>query len=189
MSAVLPGVLSLFAIILLIALTVLVTPVKLGLAIRTWPGWRLRIAVRLLGGLTPQIAVHDSARPGSKRRKPKPTRKRGAGGARHGPERFGRLAISAPRLVAGFLRPIRLERLKIDADIGFPDPADTGQLMGLIAAARVLAPSIPSLSIAVRPEFSGPCARGELDAELSFVPAAFIGPGVRLASHLLGSRE
>ena len=177
---------SVFAVLLILAVAALMTPVKLGFTLRTSPTWRLKIAARLLGGLAPPIPIHDSAR-----RRPKkktPTAKRTwAIAPRRASARIARVIAAAPRLLAGLLRPFHLERLTIDADIGLADPADTGQLFGLLAAVNHSRPPNSAVSIAVRPDFTGPGASGELDAVLSFVPVAFIPPGIRFAWRLFGS--
>ncbi len=99
------------------------------------------------------------------------------------------MIAAAPQLLTGLLRPIRLVRLKVDADIGLVDPADTGLLFGLLAAVSYSRPHTSAVSIAIRPNFTGPRASGELDAALSFIPIAFVPPGVRYALRALGSRS
>jgi hypothetical protein len=176
----------LLAGLLALAIAVLATPVKLGFTLRASPAWRLTVILRLLGGLAPPIPLHDSAR-----RKPK-AKKRGAR-PRKSPAlshravaRIRRAVVAAPGLVAGLLRPIRLERLAIDADIGLDDPADTGQLLGLLAAATHSLPTASAMSVAVRPDFTGPRVAGEVEAVLSFIPAAFVPPGLRFAWRVFG---
>jgi hypothetical protein len=186
LSGVLWFLLSVLAVLLAIAAAALMTPVKLGFTVRTSPSWRLKIAARLLGGLTPPILIHDSAWRRSKEKTPTAKKKKKAAVSRQALARIRRAIAAAPRLLAGLLRPFRLERLTVDADIGLADPADTGQLFGLLAAVNYSRPPASAVSIAVRPDFNGPRASGELDAVLSFVPAAFIPPGVRLAWRVLG---
>ncbi len=189
MSGVLWSLLSALAVLLLLAIAALMTPVKFGFTVRTSPRWRLKIAARLLGGLTPPIPIHDSARRRRKKKKPTAKKSRLAIASRQALARMPRVIVGAPRLLAGLLRPIHLECLTVDADIGLADPADTGQLFGLLAAVSYSPPRTSAVSIAVRPDFTGPGASGELDAELSFIPVAFIPPGVRFAWRVFGSRS
>jgi len=176
------------AVLALLAIAVLTTPAKLEFALRTSPRWRMTIAARLLGGLTPPIAIHDSARLGRKDNRPTAKKKKTLAIAPHRAlARTPRVIAAAPRLMAGLLRPIHLERLRVDADIGLADPADTGRLFGLLAAVRYSWPGTSAVSIAVRPDFTGPRASGELDVELSFIPIAFVPPGVRFAWRVFGS--
>ena len=110
MLAVLWWLLAALGGVLVLAVVVLALPVKLDLALRTAPRWRLTVGVRLLGGLTPALPVHDSAR---KRRRgagrPAPERPRAR--RRRRSARAVRALSGAPRLLMGLLRPIRLERL------------------------------------------------------------------------------
>lgn len=182
--------LSALAVLLAVAIAALVTPVRLAFTLRTSPGRQLKIAARLFGGLTPPIPIHDSAR----RRPKKKTRaaklkKKPAIMSRQALTKISRVTAAAPRLVADLLRIIHLERLAVDADIGLADPADTGQLFGLLAAVTHSRPPASAVSIAVRPDFTGPRASGELDAVLSFTPAAFILPGLRFGWRVFGARS
>jgi hypothetical protein len=172
--------------LVLLAVLVLATPVKLDLALRTSPGWRLKITVRLFAGLTPPVPVHDSARPKRREAKRPAPGKPAAARRRKTPARALRALAGAPRLLAGLLRPISLERLTVDADIGLDDPADTGQLAGLLNAFVHAWPLRPDVSIAVRPDFAGPRAEGRVDARLSFIPIAFVPPGIRFAWRVYG---
>jgi hypothetical protein len=179
------------AILLALAIAVLATPWKLGVRLGTEPRWRLRVGLGLFGGLAPPIPLHDSAR--RRKAEPKPPkrqtgRRRPPGRARRA-KKVMRRAASAPGLLLGLLRPIHLERLAVEADIGLDDPADTGQLYGLLSAVNRARPPGSRISVAVRPDFTGPRASGELDAMLSFVPLAFVPPAVRLGWHLFGRRR
>lgn len=186
MSGVLWYLLAALAVLLALASAALMTPVKLGFTVRTSPSWRLKIAARLLGGLTPPISIHDSERRKRKRKTPKVKKKRSVIMPRRALARLPHVMAASPRLLAGLLRPVHLERLTVDADIGLADPADTGQLIGLLAAVTYSRLPTSIVSISLRPDFTGPRASGELDAELSFIPVAFIPPGVRFARHVFG---
>ena len=169
MSIVLWSLLSALAVLLAVVAIALSTPIRLAFAVGTSPKWRLTIAARLLGGLTPPIPIHDSARRTGKKRKRKAKHKKPTARPRRSPARRARAIAAAPRLLAGLLRPIRLERLTVDADIGLADPADTGHLAGLLAALNASRPPASPVSIAVRPDFTGPRASLNMD---SFLAAA-----------------
>ena len=190
MSALLWALVWVLAIVFALVIALLVTPVRLVFDLRTSPTWRLRIAARLLAGMTPSIPVHDSERSGSRRapaekQKSKARRKDGRG--RRWAARPGRVIRSAPDLLVGLLKPIHLERFKVDADIGLEDPADTGHLFGLIQALDAVRPRPRAISIDVRPDFTGPRASGEVFAALRFIPAAFVWPGCRFAWRVFGA--
>lgn len=178
--------LSVLAALVVFAGVVIMSPVKLGFTVRTSPIWRLKIAARLLGGLTPPILIHDSARRRPKK-KPASKNKKSVTVSREASTRISRAIAGAPRLLTGLLRPIRLERLSIDADIGLGDPADTGQLFGILTGLSYSLPPSSPVSITMRPDFTSKHASGELTAALSFTPLAFIPPGIRFAWHVFGS--
>lgn len=180
MLGVIWALVSALIVLLLLVGVVLATPVKLAFTMTTSPQWRLKIVARLLGGLTPAIAIHDSVRHQQLRRAPRAKKKK-ATRSRRRSGWIPRAVAATPQLLAGLLRPVHVERLAIDADIGLADPADTGQLFGMLTTANHALPRPPRVSIVVRPDFSGSRASGELDAALSFVPLFLILPGVRFA--------
>ncbi len=182
-------VLWLFAFLFALALAVVVTPVKLSLRFRSSPQWRLRIEARLFGGTTPAIPFHDSARRSTKKRAKRRPRRTHRKDARSRKTSGLRMFQAAPKLFADLLRPIRLTRLEIDADVGLGDPADTGQLFGLLAPIVYARPMAAISLINIRPDFTASRASGTLMAELSFIPAALIPPGVRFAWHAFGPRQ
>lgn len=169
------------AALLVVVVVLAGTPVKLTLSARTDPQYRVRITARGIGGMMPSILVYDSTR-AKRERKSKPERKRRKPSRR---SQGLRLVRAVPRLVIDLLRPIRLERLDVDADVGLEDPADTGMLFGLLQPLRHL-PPLSKASIAVRPDFTRSVASGSVDAGISFVPAAFIPPGARFVWTLFG---
>ncbi len=185
--------LSALAFLLLSAIAVLASPIKFRLFLRTAPAFRFTVGMRLLGGLTPTIPVVDSARQRSKKQKPKPKRKAVEEEPAKGKQRsFGnmqRTLASAPRLVTDLLRPIHIERLAVDGALGLDDPADTGQLFGVIQAVQHGLPQSETVSVALHPVFTGPHASAEVEARLKFIPLAFVPPGVRFAWRIFGPRS
>lgn len=182
-------VLWLFAFLVVLALAAVVTPVKLRLRFRSSPQWRLRIDARLFGGATPAIPFHDSARRRSKKRKKAGTRRTLRNNTGNKKTSSFRMFEAAPKLLGELLRSIEVSRLEIDADVGLGDPADTGQLFGLLVPIIYTQPMATVGLINVRPDFTASRASGTLLAELSFIPAAFIPPGVRFAWHVFGPRQ
>ncbi len=178
----------LWCVLALLALLValLVTPVRLRAHLRTSPDLSYRIEARALGGLAPGIPIADSTRPRkavTPKQKKKPhlrkRRRRMTGGTR--------MLSAAPELLSGLLRPIHIDHIKIDAEFGLNDPADTGQLYGYLAPLQFGAPSGAGRFVSLRPNFERACFVGELDAALHFTPAAFLPPALRFAWHALGA--
>ena len=86
----------------------------------------------------------------------------------------------------GLLRAIHVEQLIVDADIGFKDPADTGQVYGALTPLIWAIPPTSRFSVNVRPDFDQSTFSGRLDTTLSFVPVAFVPPIARFGWHAFG---
>lgn len=167
---------------------VLITPVKLVVEMDMSPSWRMNIGMRLLGGLTPAISFSSS---GSRARIKKPQKLKKAKKA-NSQRSFMSVAhaISVTfRFLAALLRTVHVDRLSIAADVGLVDPADTGQLFGMMTAAVHAMPSKQNILIVIRPHFVEQHASGRLDVELSFVPLFLIPPSIRFVWRMVESRR
>ncbi len=171
--------------LLLLLIVLLVTPVRLRARLRTSPDLSYRIEARALGGLTPDIPIADSARPrkaDTRKPKKKPSAKerdrRISGGAR--------MLSAGPEFFSGLLGAIHFEYLKLDAEFGLNDPADTGQLYGYLSPLQFGAVSGRATNVTLRPNFERACLTGELDAALHFTIAAFLPPALRFAWRVFG---
>jgi hypothetical protein len=172
------------ALLLLLA-GLLVIPIRLRAKVRTSPDLSYRIEARALGGWAPGIPIADSARPRKTDiRKPKKEpsgkkrRRRVVGGAR--------MLSAAPEFLSGLLGAIHFEHLKLDAEFGLNDPADTGQVYGCLTPLQFGALSGPGRFVSLRPNFERACFAGELDAALHFTIAAFLPPALRFAWRVFG---
>lgn len=181
------------ALVLLLVLAVLSFPVRLRLAARSAPEFQLTAGVRLLGGILPTIPVSAGKR--QRHGKVNISRRTGSGRKRPGGEgrqsagKTARLIVSTPRLIVDCLRPIHIEHLRVDATLGLDDPADTGQLFGLVLAGQHMLPASEAIDVRIQPDFAGSGAAGTLEASLRFIPLAFIPPGVRFAWRVFGARQ
>jgi hypothetical protein len=192
MSVLLWGVLVVVAVLAVLILALLVTPLCLDVTMCTSPKWRLKVAVRLFGGLTPPIPIHDSDRQRAKQKEPSHARirqKKEAGRSRPTFARVRRVVSAAPHLLIDLLRPIHIQYLKVDLDVGLMDPADTGQLFGLLVPVIYSRRQTDAVSIAVRPDFTSARLSGEITGMLTFIPVAFIPPAIRFAWCAFGSRS
>ena len=172
-------------VLLLLLIVLLVAPVRLRVRLRTSPDLSYRIEARALGGWTPGIPIADSARPrkaDTRKPKKKPSVKkhdrRISGGAR--------MMSAAPEFLSGLLSAIHFEHLKLDADFGLNDPADTGQLYGCLTPLQFGAVSGRRTIVTLRPNFERACFAGDLDAALRFTIAAFLPPALRFAWRVFG---
>lgn len=143
------------------------------------PSFALRL--RLLGGLVPEFALSggNQAQVGPKTPRAAP-RKRRRGAPRRAPP-VGKMLRAAPALLAGLVRPFRIEYLCIDMRFGLGDPAATGELFGLLAPLAYGTAGCDRLRISLRPEFDSRCLIGEAEGAVRFVPVALIPPALRFA--------
>lgn len=188
MSAFLWLLTSVVIMLLLSMSLVLITPVKLVLEMHTSPSWCMNVGMRLLGGLTPAISFSSDGSRGQIR-KARKTRKAKKAISQRSSTSVARAISVTLRFLNELFRSVHFNRLSIDADVGLADPADTGQLFGMITAAVHAMPSKQNVSIVIRPDFVEPRASGRLDAELSFVPLSLILPSIRLVWRMVGSRR
>ncbi|MEM8798342.1 MAG: DUF2953 domain-containing protein [Pseudomonadota bacterium] len=165
------------ALVVVVIGVVVLTPMTLGLIVQTEPKLRVKVGLAPFFGLAP-ITLHDSAAPEAK--KPEEREKPKSEKPWHPSKRtlgYGRRAIAAlPDLIASIWHRVFLDHLKIDADIGLGDPADTGQLYGLLIAPAMLTSNSERIDITIRPDFMRERFSGEIDAALRFTPAAFFWP-------------
>ncbi|MDF0601521.1 DUF2953 domain-containing protein [Psychromarinibacter sp. C21-152] len=192
---ILQGLLWLLLILVLGVVAVLALPVRLRVVGRTQPERWVRVELGLLGGLVPRFAVFDSVRSGGgeappdQPAAPKPgrRRKRGTSGKRRG----RRMIRAAPRLLQDLLRQVRIERLDLDGCFGLGDPAETGQVFGMLAPLAYGGGWMlgPGARLAVTPVFDRACLEGRGDVMVAVVPLALVPPAIRFAWAVFGPRR
>lgn len=100
-----------------------------------------------------------------------------------------RLISALPNLIAGLLRSVHFERLTINAEVGFNDPADTGTFFGLMAPI-IYAQQSPHISIEIGPEFyAQQNFSGSTRGVLSVVPIRLVFIGARFLWQIFGKRK
>ena len=181
MSAVAWVLFSILTAMLVLLIAILITPTKLHLAFRSQPRRQIDVTVRPLGGLFPSLPIR-SKKPEDQKEAPAED----AEEIRSGWISMRRMIGASPDLLIGLLRAIHVEQLIIDADIGFKDPADTGQVYGALTPLIWAIPPTSRFSVNVRPDFDQSTFSGRLDTTLSFVPVAFVPPIARFGWHAFG---
>lgn len=163
---------------------VLVTPVHLRAHLRNSPQLAYRVDARILGGLSPRIRIVDSLRPRKTRarKQKKAARSRWKTHGSGGPN----IMSALPRLVSDLLRAVRFEHLRLEAEFGLGDPADTGQLYGLLIPLQYSGYAAQDVSISMRPNFERACLDCELDVRVQVTPASFLLPIIRFAWNAFG---
>ncbi len=166
-------------------LAVLITPVWIGVRVKTAPR-HVELLLRFFGGLTPLVSL-----PLTGGRKARGQNQRAAAPRRGrqlslSARRTWRALAAAPQLIAGLLSAIHLVSLDIDADIGLPDPGDTGQLMGLLAPILYGRPPRSRCRLQIRPDFTAPRLEGDASLMVRFIPVAFAPPILRFVWNVWG---
>ena len=152
-------------------------PVNVDFRISRNEATSVSISARFFSGNGPKISVFDSDRP----RKKKLQKKREE--PNRGRKNVARnVASEAFRLVLSLLHLVDFKRINVDADIGLGDPADTGQLFGL------LTPLIYGVGadISVRPVFDRACLNGMCEVTFKVTPVALLLPFARFGWQIFG---
>ena len=171
--------------LVLLLVGLLVTPIRLRASLRASPDLSYRIEARVLGGWAPGIPVADSAR-SRKAHTRKPKKEPSGKKRRRGVVGGSRMLSAAPEFLSGLLGAIHFEHLKLDAEFGLNDPADTGQVYGCLTPLQFGAFAGPGRFVSLRPNFERACFAGELDAAVHFTIAAFLPPALRFAWRAFG---
>lgn len=172
-------------VLVLGVLAVLALPVRLRLHAESAPARRLRLQLGLLGGLAPWIAMADSTRPRKARTGAAMTKVAGSKQKRRrfGRGRVARMLRAGPALIGGVLACVQVDRFRVDCTFGLNDPADTGQVFGVLApfvyGARWGRGAAPSVRLT--PVFDRACLEGEADVALAVRPIRLLGPMLRFA--------
>ena len=144
-----------------------------------------RLTLGLFGGLLPIRIDGGLGRAGTGAPEPearaRPRRRRRF-------RRGGAILRAAPDLVRGVLRAVRVERLRVNGAFGLADPADTGQLFGLLCPLLYGLPLSPRREIALRPVFDGPTLTGEAEGRVAVTLAPALGAAIRFGWRVLWNR-
>lgn len=146
-----------FAIVGVVAFLVLLLSVPVSMAFDIEKDTDLRKSLRLrwLFGLVQKEL-------GGPKRPARPKRRKGRKGFRV----FTRLVTTkgfVKRILVflkRLIKAVQIRRLQAYLRIGLDDPADTGQLLGIIWPALAFAPSSPSINIAIEPDFQEATLQG-----------------------------
>jgi hypothetical protein len=175
--------------ILAVAVLALVTPLLIGVHLTTRPHICYRVEVRALAGLAPRLTVIEGPRDkavDADRRKKSVIAPRALPNIKRGQGHFAR---ALPFLVRDILRRLHLAELHIDADYGLGDPADTGQLCGLLLPLQHAAPLPAAVSLDLRPDFTGACLSGSLTAGVRVTMATLLFPLLRFGWRVYGPQR
>lgn len=98
------------------------------------------------------------------------------------------LASRAGKLARDGVRSLGWRRLRVSVRAGTGDPADTGELCGLVGSVLACLPGRPSLRVEFEPDFVEPVFDAEAEGAGRFVPARLVGALARFAMSRPGRR-
>ena len=178
----------LWIVLVALAVTVLVcsVPMRIELTLSKGETWFLSATLRPFAGLGPEILLARGQRT-SRARRGKATKepRRRNRIWRGDPARFFH---AIPRLLAGMVRHVRIDRADIKMKFGLGDPADTGQAFGLVAPLVYGAHAAPRLRVRVEPVFEEAILQGWARLRLSLVPVLLVMPFIRFGWAMIGTR-
>ncbi|MDA1128401.1 MAG: DUF2953 domain-containing protein [Chloroflexi bacterium] len=86
------------------------------------------------------------------------------------------------------LGAIRVRKLNLSMQIGLGDPAETGQLLGLVRPIAACVDAIPSVQMSVEPDFYQETFRGNCSGSVRIYPILMVPPIIFFALSPTGFR-
>jgi hypothetical protein len=168
----------------------LITPVIFKVHLTTSPQLGYRVEMRALAGLAPYLTLakrphKDPAPKAMANQHPKPVEPKKRKISRFRRTR-GSVIRAVPPLVGDVLQRINIAELHIDADYGLGDPADTGQLCGLLIPLQYACSMPASVSLDLRPDFTQTRLTGSLTMVIRITIAALFIPLLHFAWRAYG---
>ncbi len=163
------------AIFLLLGL-VLACPLRLEVMLQKDEVWNLAAALRPFGRYGPQIPLRRSQK---KLKEPEVKVKKPSAMTRAARREPTRVASAALQFLRDVVRCVRIEEVRCHARFGCEDPADTGQVFGLLAPVLYGTAHARRLDLRIEPAFSGAVLSGRAEVALSLIPARLLPPVIR----------
>lgn len=176
-------ILGVVGLLLALVVVLVATPMHLRLVAAAGENAGFRAEIRTLWGLSPRLNLEgggggDGAAETPPKRKRGKRRKRRRGGI--GAEDAMRLLKAVPHAAVTALRRIHIDGLRLRATFGFDDPADTGEVFGLLTPWVYGLPT-ELCDVRIQPDFDGPRFEGSAELSVHLTPVAVVWPAVRLA--------
>ena len=171
---ILPWVLGIAFGLLVLAM---VLPLRLELLLTKADVWQFRAALRPFGRFGPRIAMSGGEKkPQVAAAKARPSRKNRKA-RRASPQHLAKAAV---RFAVDFIKLVHISKAKLEMRFGLGDPGDTGQVFGLLSPLIYGTPAGPDIRMRIEPDFDDIVLSGRAELDLSLVPAALLGPLIRL---------
>lgn len=147
---------------------VLILPVRFELHAEAREGMQWAAALRPLGRFGPRIGLSGGAGAQSRPRKARKSRSKPRG---RDPVRLGRAGF---RLASDLLSAIRIETLSLDLRFGCGDPAETGQIYGMLTPLIYGTSRSTAVHVVVEPAFDRAMLEGQGDFVASLRPVRLL---------------
>lgn len=167
---------------LVVIILFLILPIHVVLSWQSDPAKQSTVLLRLFGGVFPTIRVYDSSKPPLAKKLVRKNRKRRGKTRKRGWNARGDLLPEVLVLARRVLGAIHIDVLRLDAEVGLGDPAETGQLYGQ------LCPLIYTTAehFILRPNFEKACFQGSAMAQIRFTILGLIWPFARFGWRMFG---
>ena len=186
MVAILWAVPGLFGFLLLAAILVIATPMRVRFVGSYDQKLDLSAEVRIFWGLSPRLRIPILRHRPKPKRHAKPSSKRKAKPRRwikFKTEGAADLVASAGDTLRAMFGRIQVEACRLSVAFGLDDPADTGLIYGLITPAAYGLGS-ERCQVSVEPDFSCRRFAGQAEVELRFTAIAVVWPAIRFGLRL-----
>jgi hypothetical protein len=171
---------------LALLLLAMATPLRIELMLIKEDAWRFSVALRPFGRFGPRIALPDRKKKTERAPKAAPKKRPGRRSWQQQPQRVARAVV---RLAADILRHLRVNAVTLDLKFGLGDPAETGQVYGLLAPLIYSANAIPLVRLSIDPAFDRTILTGRAELDLSLIPVTLLAPSVRFGWSAFGPRQ
>jgi len=172
------GLLIVIAVLLVLVGAAVLLPLRLRLRGQADRTPRLRVDVYPLAGEWLAIPVFDTARKRAK--KPRKSRTRFAARSAKPASRWtGRGFLN---LLVELISQFRIAWIRVEAEFGLDDPADTGALYGALVPFVYSGNHCAGIDLDIRPDFNRHHIAGRIDAAVDLVPIRLVPPLLRFAA-------
>ena len=177
-------ILWLVAAMLALLLAILVSPLRIEFRSETGKAAHYSLALRPFGRFGPGLTLADSkSAPRDKKEKPKKMRKKRRLGARRDPRRIIRAAI---RLIAEIVGQLHIEELAVDLRFGAEDPAETGEIFGMLTPLIHGTSCHRRMHVTIEPVFDAALFDGRAALDITLTPARLLPPLFRFGWAMFG---
>lgn len=187
MWIVLTILLWLLAAVIALLLVALVSPLRIEAKASVGEAFRYSLALRLFGRVGPRVVVADSATP-PRKKKPKTATKKAKhrSSANRAPMRIIRAAFP---LISVVLACLHIDKAMLDLRFGADDPAETGQIFGILAPMVFGVEGGQRFHFSVEPVFDRAVFDGCAAVDVTMIPARLIYPVARFGWSAFGPRS